>query len=189
MLILKEKRHFLEWDLFLNKAAKSFSLSRIVHLYSEYYSPDSSGSLKINDNLIRQRSLQSCALHTHSNKARVSIPDSVSLKDCVQLSSLMMRIMRCSVKSCGFIIIVMESVFIRTANTQLQKLPTSQPLQCNTMQAHSHSYCCRNQSSRNQAPHLRVGELRFIMPVGPEELTLQALSPEQRDYRVFIDRL
>ena len=35
----------------------------------------------------------------------------------------------------------------------------------------------------------RVGELRFIIPVGPEELTLQALSPEQRDYRVFINRL
>ena len=26
---------------------------------------------------------------------------------------------------------------------------------------------------------LRVGELRFIMPVGPEELTLQALSLEK----------
>ena len=36
---------------------------------------------------------------------------------------------------------------------------------------------------------LRVGELRFIMPMSPEELTLQALSPEQRGYRVFIDRL
>ena len=35
----------------------------------------------------------------------------------------------------------------------------------------------------------RVGELRFIMPVGPEELTLQALSPEQRGYRAFVDRL
>ena len=35
----------------------------------------------------------------------------------------------------------------------------------------------------------RVGELRFIMPAGPEELTLQALSPERRGYRVFIDRL
>ena len=35
----------------------------------------------------------------------------------------------------------------------------------------------------------RVGEFRFIMPVGTEELTLQALSPKQRDYRVFIDRL
>ena len=35
----------------------------------------------------------------------------------------------------------------------------------------------------------RVGELRFITPAGPEELTLQALSLEQRDYRVFIDRL
>ena len=35
----------------------------------------------------------------------------------------------------------------------------------------------------------RVGELRFIMLAGPEELTLQALSPEQRGYKVFIDRL
>ena len=35
----------------------------------------------------------------------------------------------------------------------------------------------------------RVGELRFIKPAGPEELRLQALSPKQRDYRVFIDRL
>ena len=32
----------------------------------------------------------------------------------------------------------------------------------------------------------RVGELRFLTLAGPEELTLQALSPEQRDYRVFI---
>ena len=32
----------------------------------------------------------------------------------------------------------------------------------------------------------KVGELRFIMPVGPEELTLQALSPKQRGYRDFI---
>ena len=31
----------------------------------------------------------------------------------------------------------------------------------------------------------RVGELRLIMLAGPEELTLQALSPEQRGYRVF----
>ena len=36
---------------------------------------------------------------------------------------------------------------------------------------------------------LRVGELRFITLAGPEELTLQALSPEQRGYKVFIDRL
>ena len=35
----------------------------------------------------------------------------------------------------------------------------------------------------------RVGELKFITVAGPEELTLQALSPEQRDNRVFIDRL
>ena len=38
-----------------------------------------------------------------------------------------------------------------------------------------------------QKPGLK--KLRFITPAGPEELTLQALSPEQRDYRVFIDRL
>ena len=35
----------------------------------------------------------------------------------------------------------------------------------------------------------RVGKLRFIMLVGPEGLTLQALSPPKRGYRVFIDRL
>ena len=34
----------------------------------------------------------------------------------------------------------------------------------------------------------RAGELRFIKPAGPEELTLQVLSLEQRGYRVFIDR-
>ena len=31
---------------------------------------------------------------------------------------------------------------------------------------------------------LRVGELRFFTPVGPEELALQALSPPKRDYIV-----
>ena len=45
-------------------------------------------------------------------------------------------------------------------------------------------------SNRETKHHTRrVEELRFIMPAGPEELTLQALSPEQKDYRVFIDRL
>ena len=33
----------------------------------------------------------------------------------------------------------------------------------------------------------RVGEPRFITPAGPEKLTLQAQSPEQRGYKVFID--
>lgn len=32
-------------------------------------------------------------------------------------------------------------------------------------------------------------ELRFTMPAGPEELTVQALSPKQRGYRVLIDLL
>ena len=42
-----------------------------------------------------------------------------------------------------------------------------------------------------EIPNTTLGELenRFITPVGPRELTLQALSPEQRDHRVFIDRL
>ena len=45
-------------------------------------------------------------------------------------------------------------------------------------------------STRESKHHTRrVGELRFIRLAGPEELTLQALSPEQRGYRVFIDRL
>ena len=52
---------------------------------------------------------------------------------------------------------------------------------------------CRNvtETSTRETKHLaqRVGELRFIMPVDAEELTLQALSPKQRDHRVFIDRL
>ena len=35
----------------------------------------------------------------------------------------------------------------------------------------------------------RAGELTFTTPAGPEQLTLQAVSPEQRGYRVFIDSL
>ena len=34
---------------------------------------------------------------------------------------------------------------------------------------------------------LRVGELRFITPADPEELTLPALSTEQKGYKGFID--
>ena len=45
-------------------------------------------------------------------------------------------------------------------------------------------------STRETKHHAwRVGELRFITLVGPEELTLQALSLKQRGYRVFIDTL
>ena len=42
-----------------------------------------------------------------------------------------------------------------------------------------------------EKPKTTLGELenQVYTPVGPEQLTLQALSPEQRDYRVFIDRL
>ena len=45
-------------------------------------------------------------------------------------------------------------------------------------------------STRETKYHTRrVEELRFITPAGPGELTLQALSPEQRVYRVVINRL
>ena len=45
-------------------------------------------------------------------------------------------------------------------------------------------------SNQETKHHTRkVGELRFINLAGPEELTPQALSPKQRGYRVFIDRL
>ena len=42
-----------------------------------------------------------------------------------------------------------------------------------------------------EEPKTTLGESenQVYTPVGPEQLTLQALSPEQRDYRVFIDRL
>ena len=44
------------------------------------------------------------------------------------------------------------------------------------------------ETSTGEAKHhtWRVGELRLIMLAGPEDLTLQAGSPEQRGYRVFI---
>ena len=46
---------------------------------------------------------------------------------------------------------------------------------------------CLVASTREIKHHTRkVGELRFIMPAGPEELTLQVLSPELKGYRVFI---
>jgi len=48
--------------------------------------------------------------------------------------------------------------------------------------------CYRNQYWRNQAPHLE-SRTQVYMSVGPEALTLKALSPEQREYRVFINRL
>ena len=53
--------------------------------------------------------------------------------------------------------------------------------------------CCRAwalgvaETTTQETKHTRrVGKLRFTTPAGPEELTLQALSPEQRGYRVFI---
>ena len=51
-------------------------------------------------------------------------------------------------------------------------------------------YTVAETSTRETKHHTRrTGELRFIMLLGPEELTLQALSAKQGDYRVFIDRL
>ena len=46
--------------------------------------------------------------------------------------------------------------------------------------------CCRNQYSRNQAPHLESWRTQVYSLVGPEESTLQALCTKQRGYRVFI---
>ena len=37
-------------------------------------------------------------------------------------------------------------------------------------------------------PSTTLGELRFITPAGPKELTLQALSPEQRCCSDFVHR-
>ena len=50
---------------------------------------------------------------------------------------------------------------------------------------------CVAETSNRETKHRtqRIGEFRFIMLACSEELTLQALSPEQRVYRVFIDRL
>ena len=45
----------------------------------------------------------------------------------------------------------------------------------------------QNSDHRETKHHTqRVGELRFITLVGPQELTLTALSPKQRGYKVFI---
>ena len=53
----------------------------------------------------------------------------------------------------------------------------------------SHGQSVAETSIRETKHHTRrVGELRFIMLAHPEELTLQALSPEQRGYRVFYTR-
>ena len=48
--------------------------------------------------------------------------------------------------------------------------------------------CVVAETSTGETKHhtRRVGEFRFIMLAGPEELTLQALSPKQRGYRDFI---
>ena len=51
-------------------------------------------------------------------------------------------------------------------------------------------YTVAETSTRETKHHIwSAGELRVITPLGPEELTRQALSPEHRGHRVFIDRL
>ena len=42
--------------------------------------------------------------------------------------------------------------------------------------------CCRNQWSRNQAPHLESWRTQVYYAGGPRGVNLQALSPEQRGY-------
>ena len=56
--------------------------------------------------------------------------------------------------------------------------------QCRGPEIDPWSGCCRNRETKHHT--WRAGELRFITLAGPEELTLLALSPEQRGYRVFI---
>ena len=40
--------------------------------------------------------------------------------------------------------------------------------------------------ARNQASTQRVGELRFILPAGSEEITLWNLSPKEGFHKVFM---
>ena len=63
------------------------SEGKIIHLYAGHYSPDSPGIWEMHDNLIRQRRLQSCALHTQSNKARDSVPDFETFKSSFTILS------------------------------------------------------------------------------------------------------
>ena len=43
--------------------------------------------------------------------------------------------------------------------------------------------------ARNEVSTQRVGELRFIMPAGSEEIALQSLSPEEGFHRAFMGQL
>ena len=43
--------------------------------------------------------------------------------------------------------------------------------------------------ARNQASTRRVGELRFIIPAGSEEMALQSLSPEEGFHKAFMGYL
>ena len=45
--------------------------------------------------------------------------------------------------------------------------------------------CCRNQYLRYQAPHSESWRTQVYYAGGPRELTLQALSPEQRGYSFY----
>ena len=64
-----------------------------------------------------------------------------------------------------------------------------QPVLCRHL-LHLHHYPNVAETNTRKTKHhtQRVRELSFIKPADPEELTLQALSPEQKGYRVFIHR-
>jgi len=50
-------------------------------------------------------------------------------------------------------------------------------------------YCCRNQYSRNQAPHSESWRTQVYYICGPRELNTPSSEPKKKDYRVFINRL
>ena len=94
-----------------------------------------------------------------------------------------------SLKICCFILF--EIVLILYTDYIGRNLPTGWETAVLHIQINDvYSVNVAETSNRETKYHTRrVGELRFITPAGPEELTLQVLSPKQRGYRVFIDRL
>ena len=76
------------------------------------------------------------------------------------------------------------TVYNNVRGTSLWSNSKVSSTQCRGPEIDPWSGCCRNRETRHHT--WRAGELRFITLAGPEELTLQALSPEQRGYRVFI---
>ena len=82
-----------------------------------------------------------------------------------------------------------SSFISRFLHSSLAEPPVRQlgcPPGCNLAEASRHIV---ETSTRKTKHHIQRVELRFTTPVGPEELILKALSPKQRDFRVFTKRL